>query len=53
MLVDALEAHGLCATAAMELGSTTAIKAAAMSGADSMTVTTVMTQADAMTHAGG
>ena len=46
VLVDALEAHGLCATAAMELGSTTAIKAAAMSGAAPTVVSALAVRAE-------
>jgi DNA-binding transcriptional LysR family regulator len=46
VLIDALEAHGLGATAAMELGSTTAIKAAAMSGAAPTVVSALAVRAE-------
>lgn len=46
VLVDALGAHGLGPTAAMELGSTTAIKAAATSGAAPTVVSALAVRAE-------
>jgi DNA-binding transcriptional LysR family regulator len=46
VLVDALALHGLGVTAAMELGSTTAIKAAASTGAGPAVVSTLAVRAE-------
>lgn len=46
VLTDALGTRGLCVTVAMELGSTTAIKAAAMSGEGPAVVSTLAVLAE-------
>lgn len=46
VLTEALESHGLSATAAMELGSTTAIKAAAISGEGPAVVSALAVRAE-------